>query len=315
MDEVITHAHDKFFKTTFSDVELAKDFMKNYLPEDVLNVVDLSTLEPQKDSHVDKKLKEQFSDLLFRVDINKREGYIYFLFEHKSYNDRLAVLQLLSYMVEIWEEKIVKEKKKELPIILPLLVYHDKGNWTANTKLGDWIEGYNELPEELKKYIPDYEYILHDISDYTKEQVMIDARTKIVIEMLNRARYATEEERLELAKEAFRLLVKMRDSESAVYIVSACIKYLLSIGESTIRKELERIAGSISENGGELIMTVAEELRQEGRQEGEQKGIKEGLKITARKAIIKGYSVEDIIDLTGLTEKEIEEVRKEMLKS
>lgn len=311
MDELITHAHDKFFKTTFSDVEIAKDFMRSYLPKDVLDVVDLNTLVPQKDSHVDKKLKEQFSDLLFRVDINKREGYIYFLFEHKSYNDKMAVIQLLRYMVEIWEEKIVKEKAKELPVIMPLLVYHDKGNWTANTKLSGWIGGYSELPEALKKYIPDYEYILHDLSDYTKEQVKVDARTKIVIEMLNRGRYTTKEDRMELAKEAFELLVTMRESESVSYIVSACIKYLLSISDNLTEKDLERIAGSISVEGSELVMTVAEQLRQEG----EQKGIKEGLKITAKKAIIKGYSVEDIMDLTGLTEKEIEEVRKEMLKS
>ena len=308
MDELITHAHDKFFKTTFSDVEIAKDFMKSYLPKDVLDVVDLSTLVPQKDSHVDKKLREQFSDLLFRVDINKREGYIYFLFEHKSYNDKMAVIQLLRYMVEIWEEKIVKEKAKELPVIMPLLVYHDKGNWTANTKLSDWIGGYSELPEALKRYIPDYEYILHDLSDYTKEQVKIDARTKIVIEMLNRGRYSTKEERMELAKEAFELLVTMRNSESVSYIVAACIKYLLSISDNITEKDLERIAGSISAEGSELVMTVAEQLRQEGEQRGELKRARE----MAKKLLVMGDPVTKIVMVTGLSEKEVENLKKEI---
>lgn len=307
MDEVIVNAHDKFFKTTFSDIELATDFLKCYLPTEVLKVVDLSSLEPQKDSHVDKKLKEQFSDLLFKVDINKREGYIYFLFEHKSYNDKMAVIQLLRYMVEIWEEKIVKEKKKELPIILPLLVYHDKGNWTANTKLSDWIEGYAELPKELKKYVPDYEYILHDLSNYTKEEVMVNARTRVVIETLNRARYATEEEKVELGKEAFKLLVKMKGSESTVYIVSACIKYLLSIGDSTIRKTLEKIADSIHEDGGELIMTVAEELRQEG----ELKRARE----TAKEMLKDELPLEAVAKYSKLPLEEVKELKKELLKT
>ena len=93
--DIIEQAHDKLFKETFGNVEIAKDFMSGYLPTSVLDIVDLDTLEPQKDSFITKELQEVFSDLLFRVDINNREGYIYFLFEHKSYKDKLVIFQLL----------------------------------------------------------------------------------------------------------------------------------------------------------------------------------------------------------------------------
>ena len=135
--EIIKQAHDKLFKETFGRVELARDFMQGYLPKEILDVVDLSTLEPQKDSFINKELEEVFSDLLFRVDINNKEGYIYFLFEHKSYRDNLVIFQLLRYMIEIWESKIKKEENKEIPIVLPLLIYHDKSEWKVKTKLSE----------------------------------------------------------------------------------------------------------------------------------------------------------------------------------
>jgi predicted transposase YdaD len=37
--------HDKFFKETFSNVEVARDFIKNYLPESILKIIDLETKE------------------------------------------------------------------------------------------------------------------------------------------------------------------------------------------------------------------------------------------------------------------------------
>lgn len=38
--------HDKFFKETFSKVSVAKDFLNNYLPQNIMNVIDIDTLEP-----------------------------------------------------------------------------------------------------------------------------------------------------------------------------------------------------------------------------------------------------------------------------
>ncbi|ABI67501.1 Rpn family recombination-promoting nuclease/putative transposase [Syntrophomonas wolfei] len=124
----IQNPHDRFFKETLGKVEVAKDFLNNYLPGNIIKVIDVDTLEPQKDSFINKELQEGFSDLLFKANINNREGYIYFLFEHKSYTRKDIAFQLLRYMMEIWETKSKKEKADELPVIIPLVVYHGKSN-------------------------------------------------------------------------------------------------------------------------------------------------------------------------------------------
>ncbi|MEA1975711.1 MAG: Rpn family recombination-promoting nuclease/putative transposase, partial [Bacillota bacterium] len=36
----IQNPHDKFFKETFSNVAVAKDFINNYLPKNIINIID-----------------------------------------------------------------------------------------------------------------------------------------------------------------------------------------------------------------------------------------------------------------------------------
>lgn len=67
----IQNPHDKFFKETFGHIEVAKDFLNNYLPENIIKIIDVDTLQLQKDSFINEELQESFSDLLFKVDINE----------------------------------------------------------------------------------------------------------------------------------------------------------------------------------------------------------------------------------------------------
>jgi predicted transposase YdaD len=74
----IQNPHDKFFKESFGNLAVAKDFLVNYLPSEILERIDLNSLLPQKDSFINEELQEVFSDMLFQVDLNKRQGYLYF---------------------------------------------------------------------------------------------------------------------------------------------------------------------------------------------------------------------------------------------
>jgi hypothetical protein len=41
------------------------------------------------------------------------------------------------------------------------------------------ILGYDELPQEIKKYIPDYEYLIYDLTKY--EDIKLHSITRIII--------------------------------------------------------------------------------------------------------------------------------------
>ncbi len=320
--DVLKQPHDKFFRSTFGQVEVASDFLTNYLPTGLSEIIDIDTLELQKDSFLDETLKEEFADLLFRVNINNAQGYIYFLFEHKSYKDRMVIFQVLKYMINIWESKIQADQKRrreiELPIILPLVVYHNDGKWDIKRTLGEMMPNYKDLPDNLKRYIPNFEYLLFDLSELNKDNVKLLSETMISIKALSRTRYASKAEQIEILEEAIRLIEETEEQDQITYYVSACIRYILSIRDDISEKEMKEIAEQISIEGGELVMSVAERLRQEGIEKGIAEGIAEGiakgLKKTAKNMIVEGESVDRIIRYTGLSKEEIEEIKKEMLK-
>lgn len=66
MAKIIT-PHDAFFKRLFGAPEVAADFLRNYLPAEIVSRLDLETLQLEKESFIDPELRESFSDLLFKV--------------------------------------------------------------------------------------------------------------------------------------------------------------------------------------------------------------------------------------------------------
>ncbi|MFC4387948.1 Rpn family recombination-promoting nuclease/putative transposase [Gracilibacillus marinus] len=158
----VHNPHDKFFKETFSNIEVTKSFIEHYLPPDIAAYVNSNTLETQKDSFITKELEEFFSDLLFRVEINGSIGYLYLLLEHKSYPSPTVIFQLLQYMLEIWKNN--QSEASKVPFVLPVVFFHSKHKWRAPIALSEHIENADDMPQELWAYVPDFEYILIGVS-------------------------------------------------------------------------------------------------------------------------------------------------------
>lgn len=51
--------HEKFFKETFSDLAVTKDFLNHYLPTNVIEYIELDTLTPKKDSFINDELNKK----------------------------------------------------------------------------------------------------------------------------------------------------------------------------------------------------------------------------------------------------------------
>lgn len=280
----IQNPHDKFFKETMGNVETAKDFLINYLPESLKQVVNLDTLKPQKDSFISPELEESFSDLLFQVEISGQESYLYFLFEHKSYPDKGLALQLLKYMVEIWEEKMDKEHAEKLPIIIPLVVYHGAPNWRTPSSLGDMLRGYDALPENLKIYVPNFDHVLYDISIYTNEDIKGKAQTRILLTLL-RDIFTKDGDKLQKSIiQSIHYLNELEDRQTGTEYLETIMRYILSAGKSLTKRNVEKMITQIEMNypeGSEVTMTMAEMWMEEGREEGREEGGAAALSETA----------------------------------
>lgn len=293
----VQNPHDKFFKKTFGDVAVAGDFLDNYLPQSIVDIIDMDTLEPQKDSFINKELQESFSDLLFKANINNREGYLYFLFEHKSYPSRDAAFQLLRYMVEIWNTKV--ENTTQLPVIIPLVIYHGKDGWNIKPTLGEIISGYEELPVEVQKLIPDYEYLLYDFSKLTDEEIKGAVINKIVMTMMRDMPKEDIGEILKFVLRAAIHLLELEDKQTGMEYLETLVRYLFSARADLTKNhfnELVKKIETIYPEGSERIMTLAELFREEGKEEGRKEGEAKALARTAIKFLVKkfGFVPEDL---------------------
>ncbi len=123
---------DRFFREVWSNLDTVRRFLQDHLPDRVLSLMELGSLEICKDSFIEKDLQDYFSDMLYKVTLSGSPGYVYVLFEHKSYGDKYVHLQLLEYMVKIWRLFLKQQKtvpgrsQPSLPVILPMLIYHGK---------------------------------------------------------------------------------------------------------------------------------------------------------------------------------------------
>ncbi len=308
----IENPHDKFFKETFSHIEVAESFLHHYLPLDVMEVLNTETLALQKDSFIDKKLKQNFSDLLFSAEINGREGYVYFLFEHKSYPDKTVVFQLLKYMAEIWRTKMKKEKMDQLPLIIPLLIYHGSGAWNLGKTLSGTIAGYSDIPPGIRKFTPDYEYLVYDISQYTDEEIKGESRVRILLTLFRDVQKAENiEELLRVIGTVLTYLQELDDKQAAKEYFETFMLYIIHTAKNIVRSDVRKIVkrvGTIYPEGSGVIMTIADVWREEG----EERGIVQGVRKVALEMLRKGSDIHFVSEVTHIDVGEIRKMKEQL---
>jgi len=273
---IINHPHDHYFKHTFGKTAVARDFLKSYLPEEILKVMDLDTLTNQKGEYVDKKLKKFYSDLLYKVSINGKNGYIYILYEHKSYHDEKTIFQLLKYMAGIWNE-LYNIDEKSVPPILPILIYHGEKKLEVKTRLWKIIEGIEDLPKELKEMIPDFKFKAYDYSPPGTEKIKGTSLVQAILWMLKAIRekdFEAFHEGFKKFEEQMQFVAKTYGVQTAMEITELTMLYIFNarsdIDEEALSKALPE--------GGEGMETIAKRLVKKGEKIGEQRGEKRGEK-------------------------------------
>ena len=99
-DQLPNTPHDELFKAAFSQLDIAKDYLSQFLPPELVRHLDLEKLNLDSNSYVDENLKEYFSDIVYTCPYGKKEKIkIAFLLEHKSSPPKYPHLQLLRYLM------------------------------------------------------------------------------------------------------------------------------------------------------------------------------------------------------------------------
>lgn len=145
------------------------DLLKNVRPEDITDVTE---------RYIPMFTEERNADVVKQVRVNDNEEVFIALIEHKSAVDYNVSMQILRYMVYIWEDYEKRQERRvpdvsklagfKYPPILPIVYYNGEGNWTADQSLKSRIA----LSDIFSPYLPDYRYHLVNTADYSNDELV-----------------------------------------------------------------------------------------------------------------------------------------------
>jgi predicted transposase/invertase (TIGR01784 family) len=226
------------------------------------------------------------------------DTYIFLLLEHKSYADRLIHLQLLEYMLKIWRYILRQEKCGHLPVIIPMVLYHGRKRWQYGIRFSSL---FPKNSEKLGAYIPDFGFILRDLTRYSDDEIsgLVIYRSVMLL-----FRHIHDPDIALRLPGIFSVMREVVESEGGLRFLEKILRYLCSAAEEITPDRLkDMVRESISREKGEFVMTIAEVLRKEGFdrgiQEGIQRGIQEGLQQGMQQGLRQGIceAVEALLSL------------------
>ena len=188
--------HDDFFRNACAKAFIVEPLIRHFIEPELSQKFDYSKLELCHDSYITPELANYYSDRLWSIEFkeNNEMLQLLLLFEHKSFVPKRIHIQLLRYMVEEWSKQIdsqlqalqeIKKKSKKtkekitLVLVLPIVLYHGKQEWTK-PKFEDL---FGKISDILKRFLPDFDFIIIDLSKYSDKQIM-DTEAGLLINML-----------------------------------------------------------------------------------------------------------------------------------
>jgi hypothetical protein len=153
-------------------VDNARDFLAGVLPEDVLENLDLQRLESRPTELLNDELDESRPDLVYAVPFAGKPAYLCTILEHQSTRDPTMPVRPLSAMTTLWLEHLRAERENALvPMLIGIVVQHDLAGWHTPTRFVDVYDATEKEIEPLRRFLPDFEYVLDDLTSQTEERL------------------------------------------------------------------------------------------------------------------------------------------------
>ncbi len=273
--EQLPTPHNNFFHFMLSHLPNARSLIESLLSPEALTALDLTTLRLETTSFIDADLREKYSDLLFSVQLansdierhaSESEALVYLLFEHKSQSDPLTVLQVLSYIVRIWEKRV--RDGEDLCPIVPLIVFHGESGWTAARSMSELIP----VPQGLADYQISFAPLLLDLHQLPDENIPGEPVLRSTLELLKYSRSRLLANRL---TDILRRIVQGLPESLWVDWINVIEAYVVAVNKNLdsqqYKQTLSTILPTLYEPG-----SLADRLLTQGREEGREQGLEEG---------------------------------------
>jgi len=257
-----SNPHDNLFRALLDDPERARTLLQDYLPAEITVHFADAPPEPQDGTFVDEALRGSQSDRLFRVRLKSgRTAYVYTLLEHKSTPDVRTPVQVLGYMARIWQRHIANaqnpaDEARQLPPIIPMVVYHGHAPWTVPTATIDAIA----VDDDLRPYLRDFRYVLAETREIPYNQLASERALRAGLAALTCA-FGRDVTVAILAR-------VVRDLPDGHPIQRQVLEYIAQVYSTTEDAFRAAIRQARPEKEDNLMTTLAEKWKEQGKAEG-----------------------------------------------
>ena len=314
MKELTKTPHDKIFRLSLSNIEVARDFLSVYLPKQILKTVNLHNLTVCSNSYITPDLEESLSDILYKTKIlnSNEDCYIYTLIEHQAIPLWNMPIRIIQYQLAVIDSHIRQNpKKRKIPIVIPILVYNGKKSpYPLSLDIFDLFASEELAKKTFAKpaalidvtCMPDKEIKKHNIigllefsQKHVRDKKFLKSTIKTLAYMINELEHCVNNKK------------NNNDNGWLKDYIGSILYYIYYfaniVDDAEFYKELEKIEFIKKEN---IMGTLARKIEKEG--------IQKGIQLVALKLLQKGIELAVIAESTGLTEEEIKKIDTQQCK-
>ena len=288
--------HDSSSKLIFGNAELCSQFLRNYMDMPILKNVKAEDIEDVTERYIPMFTEERNSDTVKRIKLSENQTLFFIsLIEHKTKVDYNVTMQLLRYMVYIWEdyEKEMEKQKKGIsktkgfryPPILPIVYYEGTGKWTASCNIQDRILFH----KAFEPFTPKFFFKLIQLNSYSVNQLINKNDELSLLMLINRLQSSTAFRNIDLPEDYVKNLPENSTDELLDIIarITAAMLRHLNLPED----EAEEFTGQVKERKmAELFENFKDIDLPAARKKAKAQGWAEGWAKGHAKGLAKGIS-------------------------
>lgn len=257
--------HNTNSKEIWSNNLLCAQFLRGYS-----GVPLLAHVQPEDITDETEKLRpflgvEFEGDAVKKVRIKGQSGelfpvYVVTLLEHKSSVDYDVTFQLLKYMTGVWtlyrnEQNALHpgasgRKGFRYPLIIPIVYYEGKENWTADMCWKDRVE----FSAVFGEYVPDFTYRVINLHRYSTEELLSREEELSLVMLFNRIQKAEDLDFRNWSAEQRKMTQKIlkKAPEAVLELLGQIVHHFgikLNVPEENLRQYIKNVE---DRNMGEL---------------------------------------------------------------
>lgn len=309
--------HDSFFKSTFKNHKYIRKLLQIIFPAEVLIHTSLDKVTVQDGELSTLGGGQLRADLVVALplkdDTSTAEITVSLIFEHKSYRDPDAIIQIMEYYVELCREQR-KQKQGKRNIIIPvvLLCCKDKDYHPPSDYL-QWVFGDEEVPEAARALAPWLPKLFGNVVNLRQlppERVWTVGDSIGIIVHGMCELWDANDDTLALMFEKARQLARTE----AVNLLAALRDYYHSADNSIDRQDFARVERErwpdLKEE--DRFMPTIDFGFERAERQGREQGIEQERLDTANRMLTRGMPEDQILDVLQLNVEQLEKIKRQI---